>query len=215
MHNSVNPDKQRVLILAPIGVAATNINGATVHSGLGIGIGKGFFPLNDKQRGILRNKLSEVKLVIIDEISMVSSILFWQLNQRLQEIFGCKNEPFAGLPVIIYDDLYQLPPVNGTPIFNSKSSINGLLMQDLWRMFCMAELTELMRQREDLQFIQILNKICEENCDEEVETILKSRFFSQSKDQFSKNALRVFAENAPVNVHNQMMLDKIESQLII
>ena len=79
----------------------------------------------------------------------------------------------------------------------------------------MAELTELMRQREDLQFIQILNKICEEYCDEEVETILKSRFFSQSKDQFSKNALRVFAENAPVNVHNQMMLDKIESQLII
>ena len=75
MHNSVNPDKPRVLILAPTGVAAININGTTVHSGLGIWIGKGFFPLNDKQRGKLRNKLSEVKLVVIDEISMVSSIL--------------------------------------------------------------------------------------------------------------------------------------------
>lgn len=110
MRNSVNPDKPRVLILAPTGVAAININGATVHSGLGIGIGKGFSPLNDKQRGILRNKLSEVKLNIIDEISMVSSILFWQL--RCQEIFGCKNEPFSGLPVIVCGDLYQLPPVN-------------------------------------------------------------------------------------------------------
>ena len=105
--------------------------------------------------------------------------------------------------------------MNDTPIFNSKSSVKGLLTQDLWRIFCIAKLTEVMRQREDLQFIQILNKICEGNCDEEFETILKSRFFSKSCDQFPKNALHVFAENAPVNEHNQMMLDKIESQLII
>ena len=215
MRNSVNPDRPRVLILAPTGVAAININGRTVHSGLGLGIGKDFFPLNDKQQGILRNKLSEVKLVIINEISMVSSILFWQLNQRLQEIFGCKNKPFAGLPVIVCGDLCQPPAVNGAPIFNSKSSVKGLVTQDLWRMFCMAELTEVMRQREDFQFIQIINKIREGNCDEEVETILKSRFFSQPSDQFPKNALHVFAENAPVNEHNQIMLDKTESQFVI
>ena len=215
MRNGVNPDRPRVLILAPTGVAAININGRTVHSGLGLGIGKDFFSLNDKQRGILRNKLSEVKLVIIDEISMVSSILFWQLNQRLQEIFGCKNKPFAGLPVIVCGDLCQLPAVNGAPIFNSKSSVKGLLTQDLWRMFCMAELTEVMRQRKDFQFIQIINKIREGNCDEEVETILKSRFFSQPSDQFPKNGLHVFAQNAPVNEHNQIMLDKTESQFII
>ena len=215
MRNSVNPDIARVLILTPTGVATININGATVHSGLGIGIGKGFSPLNDKQQGILRNNLSEVKLVIIEEISMVSSILFWQLNQRLQEIFGCKNEPFARLPVIVCSGLYQLPPVNGTPIFNSKSSVKGLLTHDLWRMFPMAELTEVMRQREDLQFIQSLNKICEGICDEEFETILRSRFFSQSSDQFPNNALHIFAENVPVNKHNQMMLDEIENQLII
>ena len=145
---------------------------------------------------------------------MVSSILFWQLNQRLQNIFGCKKETFARLPVIACGDLYQLPPVNGTPIFNNKSSIKGLLTQDLWRVHHMAELTEVMRQREDLQFIQVLNKIHEGNCDKEVETILNSRFFSQSSDQFPNNALHIFAENAPVNEHNQMMLDNIESQPI-
>ena len=74
MCNGVTPDKPRVLILAPTGVAEININGKTVHSGLGIGIGKG---LNYKQQEILRNKLSEVTLVFIDEISMVSSILSW------------------------------------------------------------------------------------------------------------------------------------------
>ena len=46
------------------------------------------FPLNDRQRAILRNKLSEVRITIIDEISMVSSMLLYQVNQRLNEIFG-------------------------------------------------------------------------------------------------------------------------------
>ena len=82
-------------------------------------------------------------------------------------------------------------------------------------MFCKAELTGVMRQREDLQFIQILNKICEGTYDEEVETFLKSGFFSQSSDQFPNNALHIFAENAPVNGHNQMMLDNTEIQLIL
>ena len=79
----------------------------------------------------------------------------------------------------------------------------------------MAELTEVIGQREDLQFIQILIKICEGNCEAEVETILRSKFFSQSSDQFPKNALQVFPENAPANEHNQTMLDEIENQLII
>ena len=105
--------------------------------------------------------------------------------------------------------------MNDTPIFNSKTSVKGLLTQDLWRVFCIAELTKVMGQREGNQFIQIINKIRKGNCDEEVETILKSRFFSRSSDQFPKNALHVLAENPPVNEHNQTMLDKIESQLII
>ena len=144
MRNNVDPDKPRVLILNPTGV----------HSGLGIVIGKRFPSLNDKQRRMLRNELSEVELVIIDEISMVFSILFWQLIQKLQEIFGCKTEPFAGLPVIVCGDLYQLPPVNGTPIFNSKSSVIGILTQNLWKMFRMVELTEVMRQREILNLFK-------------------------------------------------------------
>ena len=42
----------------------------------------------------------------------------------------------------------------------------------------MAELTKVTRQREDLLFIQVLNKIREGNCDVEVEINSKSRFFS-------------------------------------
>ena len=41
------------LILAPTGVAAINIDGATIHSALGINVGHKLYPFNDGQRGTL------------------------------------------------------------------------------------------------------------------------------------------------------------------
>ena len=49
-----NVDKPRILLLAPTGVAAININGTTIHSGLGIDVGNEFYPLNDHQCAALR-----------------------------------------------------------------------------------------------------------------------------------------------------------------
>ena len=120
LYNSRNPDKPRILLFAPTGVAAINIGGTTMHTALGIGIGSKLFPLSDKQKVKLREKISDIKLIIIVEISMVSSELFFQLNQRLIEIFGCgSNKPFAGIPMVLCGYLYQLPPVRGKPIYMS------------------------------------------------------------------------------------------------
>ena len=54
-------EKPKILLLAPTGVAARNINRTTIHSGLGIDVGSKLYPLNDQQRAALRNKLSEVR----------------------------------------------------------------------------------------------------------------------------------------------------------
>ena len=55
------------------------------------------YPLSDTERVTLRNKLSDVWVLIIDEISMVPRILFYQVHQRLNEIFGCEiNVALAG-----------------------------------------------------------------------------------------------------------------------
>ena len=48
-----DPEKPRMLILAPTGVAAINIDGTTIHTALGINVGYKLYPLNDSQRGIL------------------------------------------------------------------------------------------------------------------------------------------------------------------
>ena len=66
MYKGGDPEKPRILLLAPTGVAAININGTTIHSGLGKNVGSTLYPLSDAQRAALRNKLSEVRLIVIE-----------------------------------------------------------------------------------------------------------------------------------------------------
>ena len=95
-----DPEKPRVLLLASTGVAAENINGTTIHSGLGIH-GKIYALLSDKSRASLRNKLSEIAAAIIDEISMVSDKLLKDVHSPLCEIAGVSTQvPFAGKTII-------------------------------------------------------------------------------------------------------------------
>ena len=80
MYKGCDSEKPNILLLAPIRVAAVHINGTSIHCGLQISIRSKMFPLNERQRAILRNKLSEVKIIIIDEISMISIMLLYQVN---------------------------------------------------------------------------------------------------------------------------------------
>ena len=61
-----------------------NTNGTTTHSGLGSNVESKLYPLNDQQSAALRNKLSEVKLIIIDEISMVSIVHFFSSQSVIE-----------------------------------------------------------------------------------------------------------------------------------
>ena len=75
-YHSNNPKNIRLLLLGPTGISSVNINGLTIHSGLGITSHGKYNKLDHKQKKYLRIKLSELKVIIIDEISIVSSELF-------------------------------------------------------------------------------------------------------------------------------------------
>ena len=141
-----SPDKKRVLILTPTGVASINVNGITRHSGLSIPCRRKFYPLDCNSITSLRNKYSEVQLIIIDEISIVSKKLFYQIHQRLVEIFNVPNILFAGKSVLVVGDLYQLPTVNAMPEYASTNSgeTERYVADELWKMFRLAELMEVM-----------------------------------------------------------------------
>ena len=68
-------EKPTFFLLGPTVKSLVNINRTTIHSGLGIKPGTKLLGLNDKSKVDLRNRLSEVKLLIIDELSMVTSDL--------------------------------------------------------------------------------------------------------------------------------------------
>merc|ERR1712121_415018 len=80
--------------------------------------------------------LSQVKHVIIDEISMVGANFFWDINQKLKQIMG-SQEYFGGLNVIATGDFHQLPPVLDQWIFN-RTSIRGrcnAVGTNIWKVF--------------------------------------------------------------------------------
>ena len=108
-----------MLILAPTGVASVNVNGTTVYSTFGLPHRGKLFPLDRNTLAALRNKYTEVELIILDEISMVSKKVFYQIHRRIIEIFNLTNLPFAGRSILVVGDFHQLPPVCAMPVYAS------------------------------------------------------------------------------------------------
>ena len=106
-----DPEEPRVLLLGSTGISAVNIGATNIHYGPGIKLGIKLLGFNDKAKAALRNMLSKVKFLIIDELSIVSSDLCTDIDSRLGEIFMIPEKAFAGLSVVIVADLLQLPPV--------------------------------------------------------------------------------------------------------
>jgi DNA replication protein DnaC len=100
-----------ILLLAPTGKAAYIIKGNTIHSGLAVPESqslKNYKPLDSGRLNTLRCKLGALKLILLDEISMVGNSMFTvQLNNRLKDLKGSK-EDLGGVSIITLGDLFQL-----------------------------------------------------------------------------------------------------------
>ena len=156
-----------VLLLAPTGKATFNIKGNTIHTALAIPASqslRNYKPLDSSSRlNTLKCQLGSVKLIFLDEISMVGNAVFnTQINNRLKDLKGCAL-PFGGVSIIAIGDLFQLPPVMDRYIFNDYDNFEyGILAPNIWKeLFKMFELTEIMRQRESKEFAALLNRLRE------------------------------------------------------
>ena len=90
-----------------------------------------------------------MKFLITDELSMVSSDLWVDINSRLQEIIMITEKTFAGLSVMTVGDFLQLPPVLRKFIslpFSDNDSMKNLLGLKLWHLYKYAELAEVVMQ---------------------------------------------------------------------
>ncbi len=102
-----------VSVTASTGIAATHIGGVTIHSWSGMGVRKKISPqeidaLEGKQ--YLWKRFEKTKVLIIDEISMLSSDQFDTVDE-ICRAFKRNTKPFGGIQVVVVGDFFQLPPI--------------------------------------------------------------------------------------------------------
>ena len=166
-------------------------------------------PLSDKKLANLRDLLSDLKIIIIDEFSMVSADMLLQVHQRMVQIFQTdESELFAGKSVILVGDLLQLPPVNATPIYNPPKNLKFRHFNDVEQVFQQFEPYELKenhRQGEGNAWANCLNELRIGNVTKEATELLESRITIQSF--LEESAMHVMYRNDEVNEHNNAMLE--------
>lgn len=157
--------KKKVVILAPTGVAAVNVEGQTIHS---------FFHFKPsvtpasikKKKSAGKEKTTIYKkltTIVIDEVSMVRADLLDCIDKFLRFNGPEEKLPFGGVQMIFIGDLYQLPPVvtsaereifkthYASPYFFSAKVFDQLPLEFL-------ELEKVYRQKDD-EFVRLLNTI--------------------------------------------------------
>lgn len=212
-----HPHHPRVLICAPTGKAASLVDGVTLHSAFGFKFGTGQSIMSDQQLAEFRLNLSDLKIWIVDEMSMMDSDMMYKTHLRLKRIFQTEElDPFGNLCVVFVGDLLQLSPVKGSyifkkPNFSDFASFHSVL--PLWQTFEPVILQQNHRQGEQSIWADTLNRFREgQLLDEDIE-ILKSRM---SKEEFlDENCIHVFYKNEDVKALNDKMLEKIDSPKVI
>ena len=103
--------------------------------------------------------ISHLKIVIIDELSMVGANLFVSIHERLVAISGFPvSTPFANVSVLAVGDFQQLSPVYESRVYKSPKDPYHALANLRESNFFLFELTEIMRQQDDSTFAELLSR---------------------------------------------------------
>ncbi len=204
--------RKRVAVVAPTGIAALNVRGQTIHSFFGFPP----YPLRNSQIHVVKNQrmYQRLQTLVIDEISMVRADMLDQIDYFLR--VNCeKNEPFGGIQLICFGDLYQLPPV-----LSNLAEKQTLLAQYETPYFYsahvfrtdfdvkMIELNHVYRQ-EEMHFIQLLDRVRTRTFDyddlDELNQRAKSKLPAIDK-QITLSSTNAIADR--INAANLQSIDK-------
>lgn len=200
-----------VAVTASTGIAATHMDGRTIHSWAGIKI-RDHFTKKDINALLYNSevyaRINNPKVLIIDEISMLDAKRFDLISTVCQTL---RKNPtaFGGLQVVLCGDFFQLPPVptRGQPppefCFTSKTWASANIV--------VCYLEKQYRQN-DLRFLETLNAIRGNNVNETTVAVLKERD-QQSIIGFPKPT-KLYTHNSRVETINSFELEQIQSKPI-
>lgn len=202
--------RKRIAKLAPTGIAALNVRGQTIHSFFG------FPPKLIDKADIRRHRnyrlYQNVDVIIIDEISMVRVEMIDNIDWFLRINRGI-NQPFGGIQMIFFGDLFQLPPVIATRVerdflvenYESQYFFSAHVFQEETN-FEMIELNTVYRQ-DERHFINILDNIRLNEIDEYDLMDLNERHVEEAIDE--EFIITLSSRNALVNEINRQKLAEI------
>lgn len=178
--------KIRYAVTSSTGCSAVLINGQTIHSYLYMGIGN---QSNEKILDKLKknkkklDELTKLQILIIDEISMIDNHTLEKISTLFQMIRQNYDRPFGGIQIIFVGDFCQLAPVNGNYCF--KSTVwDDLNLKNVY-------LNQLIRQRDDIEFQNILETIrfgkCPKNVFKRLEALKDTTLISVPTKLYSLN----------------------------
>lgn len=198
-----------VAVTASTGIAATHMNGITIHSWCGMAIKEFLTPVDLKklEKNLrIRRRMLKTRVLIIDEISMLHARQLDMVDQICRH-FKDSSLPFGGLQVVLCGDFFQLPPVQR----NRENEVEFVFDSRVWLSadFEVCYLDEQHRQKDD-SMTKVLNGIRSGKVDEEMLDILSQRL--DAVIEIDINPTRLYTHNYDVDRINDFELRKISSK---
>ena len=208
-------DEPYVLKTSFTGCAASNIEGLTLSFAFGLPFGNKHFSLSDKIRDQKIKLMKNLRLLIIDEISMVKSDMLYQLDLRLQEVKEKVGSPFGGVSLIVFGDLMQLAPTIGRYVFQEPANPEFHITHRLdsrWEMFASVLLEKNHRQGKDKQYADLLNRIRVGVQTEEDLELLSTRVRKEGHKDLKKVQIHIGCKRKDVAERNEKYIMKLSGE---
>jgi hypothetical protein len=179
--------------------------------------------LSYEKRNTLENRLRDLKLFIIDEVSLISQQILKLCHERLcvaKKMSLTDNMPFGNTCMLTVGDFYQLKPVGGSAIFQHAQAYHlDDLSPSLWDEFQFIEFTEIMRQKGDCEFAEILNNIrtSQPKHNSHIDKMLQQRMImvDDNDTSYPNHIMHAYANNKPARERNLKMLSLLPGNDII
>ncbi len=198
---------KNVAATASTGIAATHLSGTTIHSWAGIGIADRMTPYQlDElaQKQYLHKRFDETDVLIIDEVSMLHSYRLDLVDIVLRAVTE-RDEPFAGIQVILAGDFFQLPPVNrGGGNGSQHFAFEAQVWDNMDLTICYLDTVH--RQADD-PLLGVLQEVRHGLVGEESAELLQDRMDTQAPDHITPTKL--YTHNIDVDAVNKEHLDEL------
>ena len=199
---------RKIGLTSTSGTSSIIINGQTLHSFLGIGLGKSSIHILTRtilSKSFLKQKWLKLDTLIIDEISMLSPDLFDKLEE-MARIIRKNDLPFGGIQLILSGDFLQLDPIENKTIkdyylcFQAKSWNNCIKN--------VVYLQENVRQN-NKEFQRCLNELRLGNLSQDSKDLLLSCKDKILSNDYNIKPTKIYSVNKSVDYINEKELNKL------